>query len=127
MAPQMGLDTCTGTSFTGGVWRSHIAAMSLTDGTPLTWNPGEASTNGGKALTVTNRGLLTGFDGERVNSIRTGAVAFFDFGSQVEDVVPPSDVSFLTPVADGTVNQPALISASAADNQIGRASCRERV
>ncbi len=116
MAPQMGLDTCTGTSFTGGVWRSHIAALSLTDGTPLAWNPGENSTNGGKALTVTARGLLSGFDGDRVNGVRTGAVAFLDFGSQVEDVTPPSDVSFITPQPDGTVNQPAFISGSAADN-----------
>ncbi len=116
MTPQMGLDVCTGTSFTGGVWRSHIAALSLTDGTPLPWNPGQNSTNGGKAMAVTARGLLSGFDGDRVNGIRTGAVAFFDFGAQIEDVTPPSDVSFLSPLPDGTVNQPALISGSAADN-----------
>jgi trimeric autotransporter adhesin len=82
MAPVSGLDTCTGsTRFTGGVWRSHLAALSLADGTPLEWNPGQSSFTGGRAVTVTSRGLLVGYDGERTADRKVGTTAFFDFNA----------------------------------------------
>lgn len=82
MAPVGGITTdCTGTTLTGGVWRSKIAALSLTDGTPLTWNPGNASFKGATALTVTPRGLLVGYDGERTATMLVGSLAFFDFNA----------------------------------------------
>jgi len=81
MTPVSGHNTCTGTElFTGGVWRSHLAALSLTDGTPLTWNPGQNSFTGARDITVTSRGLLVGYDGEKTNDKLVGATAFFDFG-----------------------------------------------
>jgi hypothetical protein len=117
MAPKMGFDDCTGTrNYTGGVWRSHLAAFSLTDGTPLPWNPGQDSFTGARRIVATTRGLLVGFDGERVNDIRTGALAFFDFGAAVEDVTPPSDVTFTSPAAAATVNNPVTIAGTATDN-----------
>lgn len=118
MTPQMGLDTCTGSGTFGanGVWRTHISAMSLTDGTPLAWNPGQDSFFGGAVLTVTTRGLLAGFDGQRSNSIRTGSVAFYDFGPAVEDTTAPSNVTFTTPAAGGSVNNPAVVGGTATDN-----------
>jgi Bacterial Ig domain len=121
MTPVAGVaSTCTGTTLAGGVWRSHLAALSLTDGTPLTWNPGNESFRGGQVITVTKRGLLIGFDGERTATIRTGALSFFDFGSEVEDFAPPSDVTITSPAADATVGNPATITGSATDDlQVG--------
>lgn len=118
MAPRMALDDCTGSrNFTGGVWRTHLAALSLTDGTPLPWNPGQDSFTGAQRLTATTRGLLVGFDGERVNDfLKTGALAFFDFGPAVEDQTPPTDVTFTAPAEGTSVNNPATISGIATDN-----------
>ncbi len=116
MSPKMGFDSCTGTNTAGGVWRSHLAALSRTDGTPLTWNPGQDSFVGARRLTATTRGLLIGFDGERVNDIRTGALAFLDFGPAVEDVTPPSDVTITAPTPGASVDNPATLSGFATDN-----------
>jgi hypothetical protein len=117
MSPKMGLDICTGAQIIpDGAWRSHMSAMSLTDGTPLTWNPGVESYFGGQTVTVTPRGVLIGFDGQRVNSIRTGSLAFFDFGAAIEDSTPPGLVTFTKPTAGATVNNPAVIAGSATDN-----------
>ncbi len=82
LAPNSGPSTCTGsTDFAGGAWRTQLAALSLTDGTPLNWNPGNDAFRGGASLNVVSRGLLVGFDGNRTNNIRTGTTAFFDFGA----------------------------------------------
>ena len=127
MAPKMGLDTCTGSStFRSGAWRTHISAMSLSDGTPLAWNPGQDSGFGGEVITVTTRGLLVGFDGQRSNSIRVGAVAFYDFGPAVEDSTPPTNVVLTQPTAGATVNNPLTIAGKATDNT-SVASYRVRV
>jgi Alpha-L-arabinofuranosidase B (ABFB) domain/Ricin-type beta-trefoil lectin domain-like len=107
---------CTGSTIAGGVWRSHLAALSPTDGTPLAWNPGNQSAHGATALTVTTRGLLVGFDGERTHSIRTGALSFLDFGAGVEDTTPPSSVTFTAPTPGATLGNPARISGTASDN-----------
>ena len=116
MAPKMGFDQCTGTNTAGGVWRSHLAALSLVDGTPLTWNPGQDSFVGARRIVATTRGLLVGYDGERTNDIRVGSLAFFDFGAGVEDVTPPSDVTFTAPAVGSPVGNPATISGTATDN-----------
>lgn len=81
MAPNSGPSTCTGVQFAGGAWRTQLAALDINTGTPLTWNPGNDALVGGRALTVVNRGLLVGFDGDRSDDIRTGTTAFFDFGA----------------------------------------------
>ncbi len=82
MAPNSGPSTCTGSiGFAGGAWRTQLAALDINTGTPLTWNPGNDAFVGGRAITVVNRGLLVGFDGDRVDNIRTGTTAFFDFGA----------------------------------------------
>ncbi len=71
----------TGQPLPPGAFRTQIAALSLTDGTPLTWNPGNNALRGGTALTVVDRGLLVGYDGVRTNDTRVGTTAFFDFGA----------------------------------------------
>ncbi len=119
MSVVMGLNDCT--EYPNGVWRGHIAALDINDGTPLTWNPGADSLVGGRELTVTTRGLLAGFDGERTNDIRVGSLAFYDFGPGAEDVTPPGNVVFTAPSAGATVGNPARLSGSATDN-VGIAS-----
>ena len=104
MAPNSGPSTCTGVFFAGGVWRTQVAALSMNDGTPLTWNPGHDAFRGASALTVVNRGLLMGFDGDRVDNIRTGTTAFFDFGA------PPDPREGQTCTA--TVNQDQSVTLS---------------
>ena len=81
-APNSGPSSCTGSNnFAGGAWRTQMAALSIADGTPLDWNPGNDAFRGATAVTVVSRGLLIGYDGERVNNRRVGSTAFFDFGA----------------------------------------------
>ncbi|MCP4962084.1 MAG: DUF4082 domain-containing protein [Actinomycetia bacterium] len=116
LSPQMGFDSCTGQRMAGGVWRSQIAALSLADGTPLNWNPGTDAYIGHRELTVTTRGLLTGFDGNRVADRRVGSLAFFDFGPEAEDQTPPSSVEFTSPTAGAHLDNPAIITGRATDD-----------
>jgi hypothetical protein len=82
MAPSPGIPTdCTGAALPGGVWRGHLAALSLRDGTPLTWNPGNGSFKGGTEITVVPRGLLVGYDGRRTGDQVVGGLTFFDLGA----------------------------------------------
>lgn len=115
MSPKFGFDTCTNSTGNSNVWRSHMAALSLTDGTPLTWNPGADSFVGGREITVTSRGILIGFDGQRINDFRVGALGFLDFGSG-PDTVAPSNVVYTSPGAGATVTSPVAISGTATDN-----------
>lgn len=116
MTPKLGLDVCTGTTKTGGVFRSHMAALSRTDGTPLNWNPGQNSFTGGTTIEVVKRGLLVGHDGDWTGSVRTGTTSFLDFGAGVEDVEPPSVVAFTSPTTGATLHTPATISGKATDD-----------
>ncbi len=80
MEPKLGFDSCTGArKYSGGVWRSHLAALDLADGTPLAWNPGQNSKVGAKSLEIVDRGLLVGSDGLWAGGRRTGTTTFFDF------------------------------------------------
>ena len=74
------LDSCAGAATPRGVWRTKLIAMSLTDGTPLSWNPGQESFTGAREITVIPRGILIGYDGVRTNHVRVGALAFLDLG-----------------------------------------------
>jgi azurin len=114
MAPK-GLDTCTGVFYAGGAWRTQLAALSLDDGTPLAWNPGNDAYRGASFLKATSRGLLVGYDGERTNYYRVGAFAFFDFGGPF---VPPPNPTTIT--CSATVNANNQVSLSW--NNVGVAS-----
>jgi hypothetical protein len=117
MFPKEGADNCTGAiefnPVTPGVWRSRLAALSLTDGTPLTWNPSSNAFTGGREMTVTSRGLLLGIDGERVNNVRVGALAFLDFGV-VGDVGSPTISAIVAPTTP--TEQPVVITGTASDD-----------
>lgn len=107
---------CTGDAFAGGAFRTQIAALSLVDGTPLAWNPGTDAFNGGRVLTVTDRGLLAGFDGNRADDIRTGSLAFFDFGIGVEDAEPPTLVAIDEITPSEIDGGPVVVAGSATDD-----------
>ena len=81
MGPVGGHTRC---SLGGQTYRTQFVAYSLVDGTPLTWNPGNTAQVGGKAITITPRGLLFGMDGMSVAEVWTGQVAFLDFGPQAD-------------------------------------------
>lgn len=63
------------------VRRDHIGALDPETGTALEWNPGSNSFEGNKAMEATPRGLLVGGDGMFQGGVRTGRVAFYDFGT----------------------------------------------
>ncbi len=91
LAPNSGPAECSGTRREGrknprtnepnpdGVFRTQLAALAISDGTPLDWNPGNDAIRGGTALTAVDGGLLSGYDGMRTNNIRVGTTAFFAF------------------------------------------------
>ncbi len=114
MAPNT-LDFCTGVFFAGGVWRSQLAALRISDGTPLTWNPGNNSFGGAEELRVTERGLLVGYDGDRTNGFEVGTTAVFDFGP-VGDTLPPTTATITAPSQGATVATPVNVKATAGDN-----------
>jgi hypothetical protein len=74
----------------GSTYRTQIAAYSLDDGTPLTWNPGNDAQTGGRAITITQRGMLFGFDGWRIGDRVVGQAGFLDFGPEV---IPEIDLA----------------------------------
>ncbi|MEZ5282782.1 MAG: delta-60 repeat domain-containing protein [Acidimicrobiales bacterium] len=89
MSPKHGWDFCTNVDNRGDAWRTKMAALSIEDGTPLTWNPGNTSFTGARELTVTaDGGLLMGFDGMTAGGVRTGALAYFR-GQMVVDIADP--------------------------------------
>ena len=99
-APISGPDECTGSGIAGGAWRTQLAALSLVDGTPLDWNPGNNAFRGASALTVVPRGLLVGYDGLRTNDLRIGTTAFFDFGPPEP---PPAQTCTATAAGVGAI------------------------
>ncbi|MCP3856274.1 MAG: hypothetical protein GY698_16285, partial [Actinomycetia bacterium] len=102
--------TCTGSFFNGGVWRKQIAALSLTDGTPLDWDPGNDAFRGAELVHAIPRGLIIGYDGTRTGtgSHRVGPLAFFDLGAPAlppppDPPDPPVQLACAATVNDGTV------------------------
>lgn len=87
MEPSMGVTDCA--QHPEGAWRTHLAALSLADGTPLPWNPGHDSQTGGRAIVVTRRGVFTAFDGMRSAGLRVGALAVFPTDGTVVPPPPP--------------------------------------
>ena len=116
------LDTCTG-NFFGGVWRSQLAALDPSDGTPLEWNPGNDSRVGARALTVVSRGLLVGYDGSFTHGTNgfnnVGTTAFFDFGAD-QDPTPVGPTCTATANADNTITVDWTTATGITDYQVRR-------
>jgi trimeric autotransporter adhesin len=78
------------------VRRGHIAALNVTTGKVLAWDPGSDAYKGVLSLTAIPNGLLLGHDGNRVGGFSSiGRHGFFDF----RKVPPPED-------PDSTIDEP---------------------
>ncbi len=103
LSPNGGPSNCDGNDQDDGVFRTQMAALDINDGTPLNWNPGNNALVGARALTVVDRGLLVGYDGDRINDVLVGTTGFFDFGAP--DIPDPRDNLTCSATVDGaTVN-----------------------
>ncbi|NNE73076.1 MAG: hypothetical protein HKN26_05380 [Acidimicrobiales bacterium] len=105
---------CSGDGYPQGAWRWQMAALDPADGTPLDWDPGSDSFHGVESLTVTERGLLFGHDGNFSNGSYVGRMGFFDFGGQT-DVLAPS-VTVDDPVESQLVESPVTVDGTAVDD-----------
>ncbi len=72
------------------VFRNQIAALNPTTAQALPWDPGSNNDVGVFDLTVTDRGLLAGHDGDRFSQFLVGGSGFFDFGGNTPGVEPPA-------------------------------------
>ncbi len=115
--PNGGPGTCTGILIStdpngnplpSGVFRTQAAALSLTDGTPLDWNPGNNAKRGATAVTVVSRGLLIGYDGDRTNDVRVGTTAFFDFGAPTDPRLDQTCTAQVTAPGEVTISWTAV-------------------
>lgn len=78
------------------VRRGHLAALNITTGKALPWDPGTDAFHGVVSLTAIPRGLLLGHDGNRIGGFSSiGRHGFFDFTR-----VPPAEDP------DSTIDEP---------------------
>ena len=96
------------------VRRDHLAALSAGSGRALEWYSASNSFEGDKAMEATPRGLLIGGDGMFKGGVRTGRVAFYDFGTETFPA-PAPDTTITTPIEGRVVanNQPFEITGTA--------------
>ncbi|MCP5026570.1 MAG: hypothetical protein GY929_09825, partial [Actinomycetia bacterium] len=99
---------CTGSFMTGGAWRKQLTALSITDGTPFAWDPGNDAFRGAELVHAIPRGLIIGYDGTRTNDFEVGPLAFFDLGAPalpppVGPPDPPVELTCAATVDQGTV------------------------
>ncbi len=104
LAPNGGPSVCDGLEQPSGAHRTQMAALDINDGTPLDWNPGNNALVGARALTVVDRGLLMGFDGDRSNNRFVGTTAFFDFGPDAAPTDPRDNLRCSAIVNGSQVN-----------------------
>ncbi len=74
----------------GAVFRSQMAALDPSNGQALDWDPGSNGYVGVYDLTLIDRGLLAGHDGDRFSTFLVGASGFFDFQAGATDTAAPS-------------------------------------
>lgn len=97
------------------VFRKQMAALDPTTGQALPWDPGSNNLVAVYDLTLIDRGLLAGHDGDRFNEIRTGRSGFFDFGG-AEDTIAPS-IATTDPVNGAVLANPTQLAGTASDNE----------
>ncbi|MCB0975448.1 MAG: hypothetical protein KDB86_12980 [Actinobacteria bacterium] len=86
------------------VYRYHQAALDPATGRALDWESPANSNVGAKVMTVTDRGLLVGHDGDRMNQIKVGRWGFYDLGAPTPPPPPPA------PECNATVEDAGLIT-----------------
>ncbi len=99
----------------GAVFRRQLAALNPSNAQALAWDPGSTNDVGVFDLTLIERGLLMGSDGDRYNDILTGPSGFLDFGGAA-DTTPPT-VSVTSPANGTVVSTVTALTGFAADDQ----------
>ena len=83
------------------VFRNQLAALDPATARALEWDPGSNNQLGVFDLTLIDRGLLAGHDGDRFSNFLVGGSGFFDFGAPADVEAP------VISVTDPTVNSVA--------------------
>lgn len=97
------------------VFRSQLAALDPTTAQALPWDPGSSADLGVFDLTLIERGLLAGSDGDRFSTFLTGRSGFFDFGVPDDTEIP--SILVTEPGAGTITDSLSLIAGTAVDNR----------
>lgn len=97
------------------VFRNQVAALDPTTARALEWDPGSNNDLGVFDLTVIDRGLLAGHDGDRFSTFQVGASGFFDFGVPADTEAPTLSVT--DPAAGSVASSLTAINGVASDNR----------
>lgn len=96
-------------------FRNQLAALDPETAQALDWDPGSNNSVGVFDLTLIDRGLLAGHDGDRFNEFLVGRAGFFDFGVPDDNEAPT--ISVAQPVAGAIDDSVTTISGFASDNR----------
>ena len=101
----------------GAVFRSQMAALNPANGQALQWDPGSNNDLAVFDLTLTERGLLAGQDGDRFSTFQVGRSGFFDITGAGPDTSAPQ-VSIIGPAADTILNtSPTELTGTSLDDR----------
>jgi len=92
-----------------------LAALDPTTAQALDWDPGSNNDLGVFDLTLIDRGLLAGQDGDRFNEFLVGRSGFFDFGVPDDLEIPTALVS--SPAAGSITDSLTELTGTAGDNR----------
>lgn len=97
------------------VFRNQLAALDPDTAQALDWDPGSNNSVGVFDLTLIDRGLLAGHDGDRFSDFLVGRSGFFDFG--VPDDVQAPTIAVTNPAAGLMTDSLTAITGEASDNR----------
>jgi len=97
------------------VFRKQMAALNPINGQALDWDPGSNNLVAVYDLTLIDRGLLAGHDGDRFNNFAVGRSGLFDFTDSPSDAEAPTLVA-TDPAPGSIVNDPTSLGGTASDN-----------
>ncbi len=97
------------------VFRNQIAALDPVTGQALPWDPGSNNFVAVYDLTLIDRGLLAGHDGDRYNTFLVGRSGFFDFGVPADTEGPT--IAATDPAPGTIVSDATELAGVASDNR----------
>lgn len=97
------------------VFRNQLAALDPATARALEWDPGSNNSLGVFDLTLIDRGLLAGHDGDRFSTFLVGGSGFFDFGAPADVEVP--EISVTDPAANSVASALTEINGVATDDR----------
>ncbi len=98
------------------VFRSQMAALNPGNGQALAWDPGSNNDLGVFDLTLIDRGLLAGQDGDRYNQIFVGRSGFFDNSPPGPDTTAP-EFEVTSPLAGSVPDGVTQLTGTATDDR----------